>query len=166
MAKTPELKGSSPQKIAGGAVLLVASVALLIHRIPQHQYVEVHADAPRPAPGGEDSTPSFAVPAAAVPTAAARPVVMPAAPPPSKAAALAPAPAPAPAPAAAPPAKVEPVDLTYECRSEAALLCYHVPDRGLARCLREYRDALMRPCRAALKSGQVPAAAVVEEEEQ
>ena len=143
-------KGSSPLKIAGGAILLVSSVSLMIHRMPHRGYVEIHEDKPRPTTAGADAMPAPA-PVAVQPVAAAplRSPSMPA----GRAPVIEHA-------SVAPPtetphvAVVETVDLEYECRSEAAILCYKMPARGLPRCLREYDDALMRPCRHALKSGR------------
>ena len=147
MAQTPQGKAAGPLKIAGGGVFLVASVGLMFHRMPHHEYVVAHADKPRPSPfSGAPAMAQAASPAAAQPAspAASRPATKPA---PR-------APEPPPPVETIPKTALEPVDLSYECRAEIGILCNHVPDKRLARCLGEYQDALLRPCRHALKSLQ------------
>jgi hypothetical protein len=72
------------------------------------------------------------------------------------------APAAAPEKARAPAIGAE--ELADDCRSEADILCYKVPTTGLARCLKEYDDALMAPCRRALRSFRFSRHPVGEEE--
>ena len=150
-----KVKPSSPLKIAGGAILLVASVSLMLHRMPKRGFVEAIADKPRPATSPDSSPTPPPAPAAAQPVAVSAVHHQ------SKQASSAPEAAPAPATPLAP---AEPVDLTYECRSEAAILCYNIPARGLPRCLQGYDDALMRPCRHALKNFRSPGPSIDDEE--
>ena len=73
MAKLKPGVAQTPLKIAGGVLFLCGSVWLLLHRMPHHPYVEVHADKPRPKVAAEvsDSAPAAARPVPrAVPAAA------------------------------------------------------------------------------------------------
>ena len=167
MAQSKGTKASDPLKIAGGVLLLAGSIALMIHRMPKRGYVEVHADKPRPT---ADAAPSVA---AAAPTAA-QPVSAAASHSPSTPASRAPEPVPlhaaaheaalAAIPKAAPARVVDADELSDDCRPEIAILCYKIPTKGLARCLREYDDALMTPCRRALKSFGSPRRPIDEDE--
>jgi hypothetical protein len=157
MTQTTAKKAQSPLKIAAGAVFLVSSVAWMIHRIPADRHVAAHVDAgrPRTVAAKPEAAPA-AAPAAAEPVAAA---VRHAA---SKTRVTELPPPAAEAAAAAAPAPIEPPDLENECRSEAAVLCYKIPVRGLPRCLGVYDDVLMRPCRVALKSFRSPVSSLDE----
>jgi hypothetical protein len=130
-------KAATPLKIAGGVVLLAASLTLMYHRMPHREYAEVHADKPRTKPAGNAPAPA-PEPVKPAPQAPARAAAKPAS--------VAAEPAPSAPPAAAP----ETDDWTYDCRSEIGILCHDLPAHRLKRCLDEYDDALMRPCRRAL----------------
>lgn len=123
-----------PLKLAGGILLVVVSVGLMVHKMPRTAYVEVHEDKPRVRPQ-QQAEASAAAPAAR--PSATKPA-------PGKAQANA-----APAKPAAP-AAPEKIDLGEACSAEAGLLCYHVPQERLARCLTPFDDALRRGCRDAL----------------
>jgi hypothetical protein len=155
MAQSKGTKASDPLKIAGGTLLLVGSIALMIHQMPSRGYVEVHADKPRPMRAADHAAPAPA-PAAAqpVPAAVFRPLSTPASRALEQSALHAheSETAPAAVPVRAPARAIGAEELADDCRSEAAVLCYNVPTKGIARCLKEYDDALMAPCRRALRS--------------
>jgi hypothetical protein len=162
----PSLKGKKAAdalKIAGGALFLGASIALLVHRMPHHTYIAVHADKPRP-PRGEEPAPAPAAPVPSAPAAAphAAPKPFPRAPEHAAPAALEAAPASAPRSTAA----ERHEDLMNSCVPEISLLCYKIPEKGLARCLEGYDDALLGPCRRALHGLRAPRAPADEDEEE
>lgn len=155
MANEKLKKAAGPLKIAGGVLFLAASVSLMWHRMPKHEYAAVHEDkprAPKPDRPSAPTTPTLAKPVEKAAVAAARPAAVPTAGLVHASAAD---------PAAAPPAP-QPVADAYDwrddCKSEIGILCHSVPPKGLVRCLEPYGDALMSACRGAL-AGRTPASA-------
>jgi hypothetical protein len=134
-------------KIAGGIVLVIASVALFAHRMPRVKYVEVHADAPRPKVATDIAAPASGQPIAKA-AAAQQPKRASGAP--SALSAPKPAALPEAAPSPEPPAAMSPLDLADACEAEAGLLCYHVPVKRLKGCLLPYDESLRTSCREAL----------------
>ncbi|MFI5361901.1 MAG: hypothetical protein ACHQ49_08030 [Elusimicrobiota bacterium] len=175
MAIIQGTKAAGPLKIAGAALLLGGSVALMVHRMPHHEYVAVHADKPRPQ-AADAAVPAVVAPHSpvAVPPPAA---VAKSAPPPASAAAAKSTPPPLPpsqvqtdAPDAAPSPETPPfaeaatVDWRDECRPESGLLCFGISNAPLRRCLKSYDDVLLAPCRRALRIVRSSAAPSTEDE--
>ncbi len=147
-AKTQTASGMDLAKLIGGAILVIASTGLMIHRMPHRQYVAVHEDKPRPRRPAVDtdspeapSAPKASAKPAAVAVKSGAPAAKPGAP--SKSVDGQPF-------TLVAPEKAPVIDLAEACAAEAPLLCYHVSDSRLPRCLRGYEDYLRKSCLDAL----------------
>lgn len=134
-------------KIAGGVVLVCASVGLFIKKLPKQQYAEVHADKPRPR--ATDSAAQAAKPASKPATPPAQKPAAQTAPTPLKAGPTALDTASLALPEQAEP--LEEVDIVAACKAESGIFCYQVPDENLPPCLGRYTDVLLKDCRSALE---------------
>lgn len=150
--KSPAQSGSAKDlvKLVGGALLLAGSVGLMVHRMPKRQFVEVHEDKPRPPrPKADADSPDAPAPKVGAMVAKAQAAAQ------ANMKALA---APAKPGAKSPEAitlvttdkPAVSLDLAEACAAEAPLLCYHVPEGRLARCLQGYEDYLRKSCLEAL----------------
>lgn len=145
MAKESESKVMIALKVAVGAAVLGAVVARTIRKLPHHEYVAAHADKPRPR--SSDFGPDYADAPVASRAIAKAPLAAAKIAPPG--AALATQAAPAAARVVEP--AVAPRDWRGDCWSEIGILCHGVSDSKITRCLDNYDDALLKPCRRSMR---------------